>query len=144
MNLDAGHLGRWSGLGKHQISFIRIQDSGGLWHLADSSNTLTLEIVDTSTLNREWGLLKRGVGVSSTPDKTTYKLGEDIPVHVALQNFSAETPIYGNSPIWNPCSVVQIAIVDQDGQPAKDFGFGECMGAARKVFGVIQRARPFP
>ncbi len=52
-------------------------------------------------------------------------------MHVALQNFSAETPVYGNSPIWNPCSVVQIATVDQDGQPAKDFvdfGFGECMG----------------
>ena len=130
MNLDAGHLGRWSGLGKHQISFLRIQNSGGLWHLADSSNPLTLEIVDVSTLKRQWGPLKRGVGVSATLDKTTYEFGEDIPVHVALQNFSAEIPIYGNSPTWRPCSTVQIAIVDQDGQPVKafrNFGFGPCM-----------------
>src|ERR1700728_1599281 len=42
-----------------------------------------------------WGHELAGVPVGLSVDKLTYALGEDVPLHVAVENASASVPIFG-------------------------------------------------
>jgi len=57
------------------------------------SNALQINIVDPAAMPRTWGTQVKGVAVSLGLDKTDYKLGEDIPLRIAVENFSAATDI---------------------------------------------------
>jgi hypothetical protein len=45
------------------------------------------------------------LGVDLTLDKDTYALGEDIPLHIAMANFSSTVPIVAPYPIWDPPAI---------------------------------------
>jgi hypothetical protein len=39
-------------------------------------------------------------------------LGEDIPLHIAIQNFDAPVPVYYADPVLDPCGLIQIEVRD--------------------------------
>lgn len=80
------------------------------------SNILHVQIMDPLTVPRKWGPKAKGLAVDVTLDKDTIRLGEDVPLHIALENFDAVVPIYGPQPIWDPCSVVAIKVQDATGK----------------------------
>jgi hypothetical protein len=80
--------------------------------------------VPYDTTLRKWGRQVKGVAVDVTLDKETYKIGEDIPLHIAMENFSADVPILSLSPIWTPCSLVGVEVRNrQTGQVLQPGGF---------------------
>jgi hypothetical protein len=62
------------------------------------------------TTSREWGPQTRGVAVYLSIDKDKYALGEDIPLHTAVQNYSARVPIYSVG--LDCCDLKSIVVVD--------------------------------
>ncbi len=58
-----------------------------------TSNKLDLNIVNPVTMPRTWGPEVMGVAVSLALDKEDYKIGEDVPLRIAVENFSAEKAI---------------------------------------------------
>lgn len=59
----------------------------------------------------------KGIGVDVTLDKDTYRLGEDIPLHMAVEDFDAPVPIYTWDPLWDPCMTVGVDVLDEHGHP---------------------------
>jgi hypothetical protein len=67
-----------------------------------------------------WGDEQSGVRVGVSADKLTYELGEDILIHVFLENVSDSQPVYGEPFRPRPAydaemGSVQIAVLDEDG-----------------------------
>ncbi len=52
-------------------------------------------------------------------DKDTCALGEDVALHIALENFDADVPVYGYSSFWDPLDAMKIEVRESNGQPAK-------------------------
>jgi hypothetical protein len=50
-------------------------------------------------------------------DKDTYRIGEDVPLHLAIEDFDADVPLYTWDPLWDPCMVVGIEVQDAAGHP---------------------------
>lgn len=65
---------------------------------------------------RHWTRLK-GVAADILLDRDTYKVGEDIPLHLAIANFDATAPIFSWDPQWDPCDVVEVQVLDTSGIP---------------------------
>jgi hypothetical protein len=79
-----------------------------------SSNKLDLNIVDPVTMPRTWGPEVMGVAVSLALDKGDYKIGEDVPLRLAVENFSAEKTIQSGD---LPCGAgVTIEVRDSAGR----------------------------
>jgi hypothetical protein len=117
IDVDAGHRGQWTGLGDTAISFTQLAKSQqGTWSLAAESNTLVLHIVDAQTAPRTWGKQENGVAIALGLDAETYRIDQDIPLHIALENVSAEAPIYGKSTVLRPGEVVQVDVFDASGK----------------------------
>jgi hypothetical protein len=114
--LDSGARRRWNGLGEHamQLSWLLGSADEPELHFG-SSNVLRIQIADPSAITRKWGARTKGIAADITLDKDTYRLGEDVPLHLAIANFDAEVPVYGSNPIWEPCNVVSIEVEDADG-----------------------------
>ncbi|MEI4913939.1 hypothetical protein Q8G39_28215, partial [Klebsiella pneumoniae] len=51
-----------------------------------------------------------------TLDKDAYKLGEDVPLHIATENFDAPVPIYAISPVWDPYPAIGVEVRDATGR----------------------------
>jgi len=49
---------------------------------------------DPRTLVRKWGPEVQGIRVDLTLDKLVYKLGEDVPLHIAYEVLSTDKPVY--------------------------------------------------
>jgi len=62
-----------------------------------TSNTLHLNIADAGAISRNWSPQLKGVAVDVTLDRDAYALGQDIPLHLAVENFAASIPIFGLS-----------------------------------------------
>jgi hypothetical protein len=58
-----------------------------------TSNAIKLHRVESSALQRTWGTQAKGLAVSLSLDKREYSLGEDIPLRLAVENFSADNNI---------------------------------------------------
>jgi hypothetical protein len=99
--------------GDHSLSLIQVlpPDENGSVAMA-GSNTIQLNTVDTTTMPRHWGPTVKGIAVDVTLEKHTYELGEDIPLHIALENFSADASVVGMTPLWDFGSVVGIEVRD--------------------------------
>ena len=54
-----------------------------------------------------------------TTDRQTFALGEDIPLHIALENFRADDPVVGMTPLWDRGMVVTIDVFDAYQNPIK-------------------------
>jgi hypothetical protein len=48
-------------------------------------------------------------------DKDAYKLGEDVPLHIAVENFDAPVPINATSPVWDPYAAIGVEVRDAMG-----------------------------
>ncbi|MBV9763170.1 MAG: hypothetical protein JO340_21585 [Acidobacteriaceae bacterium] len=119
VKFDAGHLSYWSGLGDYRIRLRlggKYEDAKGTFPI---SNEICLKIVDALSIGRNWGPKVRGVAVDLSLDKESFALGEDVALHIAVENVDAEAPIYGYSPSWDPFHAVKIAVREANGEPVK-------------------------
>jgi DNA invertase Pin-like site-specific DNA recombinase len=119
--IEAGAGSHWEGVGEHQFQLfeqIQTQDSTGLTFR--HTQILTLQIADPSKISRVWGPRVNGVAADVSLDKTTYQLGEDVPLHLAVENFNAAGPVRAWDPLWDPCSAISIRVQDAHGNPLPD------------------------
>jgi len=117
-DLDSGIDSRWRGLGEHTFQVFAIaggSDSGKTQFVA--SNVVHLQILDPTKITRDWGPLTAGLHASVALDKDTYRVGEDVPLHIAIQNLSANLPVYSIDPSWDACSAVGVEVRGSLGQP---------------------------
>jgi len=54
--------------------------------------------------------------VDVTLDKDAYKPGEDVPLHIAIENFDAPVPIYAIDPVWDPYPAIGVEVRDATGR----------------------------
>lgn len=117
LEFDSGANTRWSGFGEHAMQVYQLRGSPDDDQFRFiSSNVLRIQLADPAALVRKWGPLVKGVAADITLDKDTFRLGEDIPLHLAIENFNAEVPIYSWDPLWDPCFVVGIRVQDAAGK----------------------------
>ncbi|MGA2135997.1 MAG: hypothetical protein ABSH50_27220 [Bryobacteraceae bacterium] len=116
--LDSGANSRWMGPGEHALEVLQLMGSrdDALIRFA-SSNILRIQLADPSAIPRKWGPRVNGVAADITLDKETFRLGEDVPLHLAVENFDAEVPVYSWDPLWDPCMVVGLEVHDASGNP---------------------------
>jgi hypothetical protein len=93
VNLGTGAV--WTGLGKHTFGFIQLAGFGDDGeYIQQPSDPITVDVVSAVDIPRNWGNAAKGVRVDLTLDKLTYKLGENVPLHLATEDVSAPFPIY--------------------------------------------------
>ncbi|SRR5579871_72019 len=113
--LDPGLAARVR-VGKHEIQMLQLMSaSDEPWLRFASSNTLNFNIVDPTTLPRRWGPRVKGIAADVTLDKTHYRLGEDVPLHLAIADFEAQAQLYSWDGSWDPCMVIGIEVQDETG-----------------------------
>ena len=141
--LDSGTNSRWAGLGEHSIEVLQLIGSPDDPQIQfASSNALRVQIADPSAIARKWGPHAKGVAADITLDKDTFRIGEDVRLHLAVQNFDAEVPIYSGDPLWDPCSVVVIEVQDVAGHRVPDNerspNWSLCMGHGRGPIAYVR------
>lgn len=117
-DLDSGANSKWAGIGEHALEVLQLVDSpdnGPIRFV--SSNVLRIQLADPSAIQRKWGPRLKGVAADITLDKEAFRVGEDVPLHMAVENFDAEVPVYSGDPRWDPCSVVSLEVRDASGHP---------------------------
>jgi hypothetical protein len=91
-----------------------------------SSNALTLHAVTSASLPRRWGPEAKGLAVSLSLDKDTYVLGEDIPLRLAVENFSAAADIVSGE---LPCAAgLTFDVRDSSGREVQSLANWPCRG----------------
>lgn len=118
--IEAGAGSHWEGLGEHQFQLfeqIQTQDSTPTFR---HTQILTLQIADPSKISRKWGPRINGVSADVSLDKTTYQLNEDVPLHLAVEDFNAAGSVRAWDPLWDPCSAISIRVLDAHGNPLPD------------------------
>ena len=91
-----------------------------------SSNALTLHAVTSASLPRRWGPEVKGLAVSLSLDKETYVLGEDVPLRLAVENFSAAADIVSGE---LPCSAgLRFDVRDSSGRAVQSPSHSICTG----------------
>ena len=139
-DLDAGATSRWEGFGEHefQVSQRTERTPDGVQRVAIST-TLKVQVVDPTLVKREWAGRDKGVWVDLTLDRDTYHVGEEVPLHIAIQNHDSDVPIYSGDTVWDP-PVVGIQVVDALGRPVptearfEDSSFWTGHGRGPKVY----------
>lgn len=116
--VDSGANSRWAGAGEHAMQMLVLTGSVDDAQLHfERSNVLRFKITDPATIARSWGRHEKGTAADITLDKDTYRVGEDIPLHVAVENFDAKVPLYAWDPVWDPCMALGIEVQDAAGHP---------------------------
>lgn len=116
--VDAGMSSRWSGIGEHSFELFQVAGTspgGGIQFI--HSNVLKVEIDDPALMQRKWHGKEKGVGVDLSLDKETFQVGEDVSLHIAIENFDAPVPIYAIDPIWDPSIAIGVEVRDSTGNP---------------------------
>lgn len=115
--VDSGVRSRWTGIGEHSFELFQLVDSShdGRFQFV-RSNKLTVQIDDPALIARKWLGKFKGVGVDVTLDKGVYQLGENVPLHIAIENFDAPVPIYATSPVWDPYTAIGVEVRDVGGR----------------------------
>ena len=117
-DLDSGANSRWMGAGEHSLQVFQMVGSIDNPRLEfTSSNVLHIQLADPSLVTRKWAPEVKGIRADITLDKETFRAGEDIPLHMAIENLDAAVPIYSWDAVWDPCMVVAIEVQDLDGHP---------------------------
>ncbi|HWF48274.1 MAG TPA: hypothetical protein VG168_14790 [Bryobacteraceae bacterium] len=80
-----------------------------------SSNVLRIQFADPTKIERKWESREKGIAADITLDKDTYGVGEDVALHLAIEDFDAEVPVFGPDPLWDPCNIVNIEVHDATG-----------------------------
>lgn len=110
-------------LGKRIVTVSELAGTGpdGELRLV-SSNPLTLTVVDPATIQRTWGKAEEGVRADLTVDNLAYTVGEDIPLHLAIENVSASRPLYSMPLNGGACpSDYTVHVEKEDGSPPEFF-----------------------
>jgi hypothetical protein len=81
-----------------------------------TSNVLRIQLADASAISRKWGPRVKGVAADITLDKEAFRVGEDVRLHLAVEDFDAVVPIYAWDPLWDPCQAVGFEVRDALGQ----------------------------
>ncbi len=90
------------------------------------SNAIVLRSVNPATMERKWGPEVKGLAISLFLDKQNYLVGEDIPLRLAVENFSAAEPIRtGELPCWAGFS---FEVLDANGQKVTSNQLSSCTG----------------
>lgn len=114
--LESGANSRWEGTGKHELQIFLLASSPEEPQLRfRPSNILQIQIADPAAIVREWGPHVKGIAADVTLDKATFRLGEDIPLHLAIEDFDAKVPLYSWDPLWDPCLAISIEVQDERG-----------------------------
>ena len=66
---------------------------------------LPIQFADTAAKKRTWGPRAKGSAAEITLDKDTFRIGEDVRLHLAVENFDVEGSVYSADPVWDPCDV---------------------------------------
>ncbi len=115
--VDSGVRSRWTGIGEHSFELFQPVDcsrDGKIQFVR--SNKLTVQIDDPALIPRKLQGKVKGVGADVTLDKDAYQLGEDVPLHIAIENFDAPVPIYAIDPVWDPYPAIGIEVRDATGR----------------------------
>jgi hypothetical protein len=116
-DVDSGVGSRWGGIGQHCIElFETVGSPNGAQVQFSRSNELKVQIQDSSLISRRWRSKVKGVAADVTLDKDTYQVGEDVPLHIAIENFDAAVPIYAVDALWDSCSAVGLQVWNAQGQ----------------------------
>lgn len=112
---------RLSNYGDQELQAFQKADAGGDPHLHFiASNVVHIQIEGAENPNlRNWTRVK-GLAADILLDRDVYHLGEDIPLHLAIANFSAKAPVYSWDPVWDPCIAVGIKVIDDGGNALAD------------------------
>ena len=91
-----------------------------------ASNVVHLKTLDPNTIPQTWSPESKGVAMSLSFDKATYPIGHDIPLRMAVENFSADADIISGE---LPCSAgFKFELRDSAGQLLTPSGGGFCTG----------------
>jgi hypothetical protein len=139
--LDSGANSRWDHVGEHAFQVLQLVGSAddAQLHFA-SSNTLQIPVSDPTAMPRKWGPKVKGIAADITLDKDTFILGEDVPLHVAVEDFDAQGTVYAWDPLWDPCMVIDIEVWDAHGPVQTDERFPNWSICTGHGFGP----RPYP
>ncbi len=115
-DMDSGVRSKWGAIGENSLELFEAvgSSSDGKVQFV-RSNQLGVQIDDPALITRKWGPKVRGVGVDVTLDKDTYLPGEDVPLHIAVENFDAPVPIYATNPIGDPYFAIGVEVRDAQG-----------------------------
>jgi hypothetical protein len=147
--VQSGARSRWEGTGEHSFEIFQLVDSSddGRPRFV-RSNKLTVEIDDPALIQRKWQGQAKGVRADVTLDKNVYRQNEDVPLHIAIENFDAPVPIYATDPVWDPFTAIGIEVRDATGRllPENErsssniwstgHGFGPVLFPAGKVVAI--------
>jgi hypothetical protein len=91
--------------GEFTFDISSLADLKGRHFLVGTTPGVHLSMVNDNIIPRNWGPLVEGVGVSLTLDSGTFELGAEIPLHIAVENFSSSAPLYSGDPYRDPPGV---------------------------------------
>ncbi|HEY6944870.1 MAG TPA: hypothetical protein VI431_06995 [Candidatus Acidoferrum sp.] len=115
--VDSGVRSSWGGIGEHSFELFQPVSSSLQGRIRfHGSNKFTVQIDDPAVIARKWDGKEKGVGVDVTLDKLSYRLGENVPLHIAIENFDASVPIYATDPLWDPYEAIGIEVRDARGR----------------------------
>lgn len=116
-DLDSGEGSTWGGIGTRSFELFELISSPKDTHVQFArSNELQLQIEDPSLIPRKWRPKIKGVSVDLTLDKSTYLVGEDVPLHIATENFDAPVPVFATDPVWDPYLAIGIEVRNAQGR----------------------------
>jgi hypothetical protein len=127
---DASNASKWVD-GEYALQVSGWVTREGHYTFVSTPDVLRLSVVDGKFIHRKWGQQIRGLGVDLTLDKDFYALGEDIPLHIAMANFSSAERIVAEIPLWDPPAIA-VEVRDSNGNAvpisggAAWIGHGSC------------------
>jgi hypothetical protein len=117
-DLDSGANSQWGQIGENDFQVFGLAGSTDDHQLHFFfSNNLRIQLADPAKIQFDWGPESRGLAIGLSLDKGTYGFGEDIPLRVALKNFSADASIVSGE---LPCFAgLSFELRDSDGLKEK-------------------------
>lgn len=112
---DASNVSKWVD-GEYTLQVSGWVTREGHYTFVSTADALRLSVVGGKFIHRKWGRQVRGLGVDLTLDKDAYPLGEDIPLHIAMANFSSTVRIVAQYPLWDPPAIA-VQVRDSMGNP---------------------------
>ena len=101
-------------IGEHSLQFFQYTSTGAekdAWRLLAQSDTFQYRVGDPKKMVRTWGPEVNGLALSIGVDKTTYVVGETIPLHVAFWNIRAT-----KATTLDPCKQAELTVLNANGE----------------------------
>jgi hypothetical protein len=102
--------------GEYAVDVSSLAEYSGQHLLVGATNALHMTVVNGRFMRRNWGSQVEGAAVSLNLDSDVYTVGDDILLHIALENVGAHTAIAAMDPYYDPPGVA-VELEASDGQP---------------------------